>query len=108
MKIHIPIAGIKRKVLVGSLVALPLLGAGGAAYAATLHGATAGPVPAASQPAGSTVQSGDTPEPNDISDGPGTPTRAETPGTSSSEADGPGGHQDPNGSDVNHQFEGQE
>lgn len=35
-------------------------------------------------------------------------TKAEAPEAKTAEADGPGGHQDSNGVNVNHQFQGQE
>ena len=86
---------IKRTLLIGAAVVVPVLGIGGVAYAAS-------PSPAATSttavaPAAGTAAQAE-------SEAPGAP---ET-GAASAEVDGPGGHQDANGANVDHQFDGQE
>lgn len=93
---------IKRKLLIAGFTALPVLGVGGIAYASTPTTPTA---PAS--------QSTTAPAPQAESPGTETPDAAapgETPDVSTpgSQSDGPGGHQDPAGANVDHQFNGQE
>lgn len=109
MRIHIPVSGAKRKVMIASIAAMPILSVGGVAYAATLHSGTTAPSPAVTQPAANTSQGAETPGVNDSPDTPGVNDPAEAPDTPGAhDTDGPGGHQDPNGVNVDHQFDGQE
>ncbi len=109
----------------GALVALGALALGGSAIAsatqgparATSHHAKAAvhavaPKAASETPGardGDNVQSGDQSTPDSASaataEAPDSGSAAEK---TSSEADGPGGHQDPPGANVDHQFQGQE
>lgn len=79
---------IRHKLLIAGAVMVPVLGTGTLAYASTT-GPAAGPT----TPAVVTQ----------TSESHGAP---ET--TGAVESDGPGGHQDPAGSNVDHQFQGQE
>lgn len=83
---------IRRKLLIAGAVMVPVIGTGGFAYA-SVSGAAAAPTPVtATAP--------------QTSEAPSAPESGTVVGTA--EADGPGGHQDPAGSNVDHQFQGQE
>lgn len=83
---------IKRKLFIAGALTAPVLGLGGLAYAST-SGAATGP--------GATSVT--TAAPGSGADTPDAAEPATAPGT-----DAPGGHQDPSGSNVDHQFQGQE
>lgn len=87
---------IKQKLLIAGVSMVPILGVGGLALS-TASGAA--PVPG-------------TPSVSTQAPATGVPDAAEPAGTSpeitSPEADGPGGHQDSSGGNVDHQFQGQE
>ena len=100
MNIKHPTTGIKRKLWLGGLIGLPLLGVGGTAYAASVPAAPPNPPPAATAPAVHAQQGTNTAGTHDAPD----PSEA----ANSHETDGPGGHQDPPGAQVDHQFDGQE
>jgi hypothetical protein len=88
---------IKRKLFIAGALMAPVLGIGGLAYASTSGAATG---PGATSVTTATPSSGapDATEPAATA-----PEPATAPGT-----DVPGGHQDPSGSNVDHQFQGQE
>jgi hypothetical protein len=94
---------IKRKLLIAGFAALPALGVGGIAYASTPTSSAPSTASVSGSPAAATAS------------GAGEPTGTEAPGTEAPDAgesgansDGPGGHQDPAGAPVDHQFNGQE
>jgi hypothetical protein len=90
---------IKRKLFVAGALMAPVLGIGGLAYAST-SGAAAGPgtTSATTAAPSSGADTPDAAEPAATA-----PEPATAPGT-----DAPGGHQDPSGSNLDHQFQGQE
>ncbi|HVA08704.1 MAG TPA: hypothetical protein VNG12_18375 [Acidimicrobiales bacterium] len=89
----------KRKLLVAGVAIMPVLGIGGLAYASTSSatGQTGNPAVTTTGP--------QSPDNTTTSDAPETPSSTGVAGT---ETDGPGGHQDPSGANVDHQFQGQE
>jgi hypothetical protein len=91
---------IKRKLLIAGFAVLPALGVGGIAYASTPTSSapTTATTPAAPGEAAGT-EAPDAAAPGD------TAPETAAPGVQS---DGPGGHQDPAGANVDHQFGGQE
>ncbi|MDQ1360798.1 MAG: hypothetical protein QOJ44_1175 [Acidimicrobiaceae bacterium] len=96
---------IKRKFLIAGFAALPVLGAGGIAYASTPTApVAAAPSSQSTSAAGPQVEAVGTETPDATTPGDTTP-EGPSPETQS---DGPGGHQDPAGASVDHQFNGQE
>jgi hypothetical protein len=115
MKHYKRLTGLRRKLVLGSIIALPIVGAGGVAYAVTLPSSQSTPPASVTHPAvnGSAAatpsQVAASNSTTDIADTPGAQGATEAPETAvAPETDGPGGHQDPNGVQVDHQFQGQE
>jgi hypothetical protein len=100
---------MKKLVAVASLAAAALIGGGAGVVAAAASPAPAAPEPASAQAA---TVSADTATPSGRATDRQGSTGAEAPDPGSSEhqteADGPGGHQDPAGVTVDHQFNGSE
>ncbi len=92
---------LKRKLFIAGAAIVPVLGVGGLALASA-SGATTSPSTPITTPAPNT-SSPQAPENSATSE---TADTAEEPGTA--QADGPGGHQDAPGVNVDHQFGGQE
>ncbi len=91
---------IKQKLLIAGVSMVPILGVGGLALS-TASGAASGPgTPSVSTQAPATGAATGAP---DAAEPAGTSTEGTSP-----EADGPGGHQDSSGGNVDHQFQGQE
>jgi len=91
---------VRRKLLIAGIATVPVLGAGGVAYAATTG--------ASGQSGSSTISTAGTPDAStaaDTAESSAPETAGELHGP---EADGPGGHQDAPGTNVDHQFTGQE
>lgn len=94
---------LRRKLAIASLVAVPVLGVGGTVWVSSASGAGATTVAPAGQPGSNLpAQSVDPAETADI------PEQAGPEGAAASEPDGPGGHADPGGTNVDNQFQGQE
>ena len=89
----------KQRLFIAGAVLVPILGGGSLAYAST-SGASTGPgaAPVTTQASSTGAETPDTGE----AAGP-SPETAPTSGTDAS-----GGHQDPAGSNADHQFQGQE
>jgi hypothetical protein len=85
----------KQKLLVAGAVMVPILGGGSLAYATT-SGASTGTAPVTAPTPGA-----EAPDAAEVA-GPSSET------TPASGTDAPGGHQDPAGSSVDHQAQGQE
>jgi len=91
--------------LIAAFAAVPVLGAGGIAYASTPTApVAAAPSSQSTSAAGPQVEAAGTENPDATTPGDTTP-EGPSPETQS---DGPGGHQDPAGASVDHQFNGQE
>ena len=94
---------LKRKLFIAGAAIVPVLGVGGLALASASGAnppSTSAPAPNTSAPGTSSPQSPDNSATSETTDA------AEAPGTA--QADGPGGHQDAAGVNVDHQFDGQE
>jgi hypothetical protein len=96
----------KKLVAVASLAVAPLIG-GAAGVAVSALPAVAEATPASAHAA--TIAAHSTASSEPAMDGPADPqSEAPDPGENQTGADGPGGHEDPPGTNVDHQFSGVE